>query len=1049
MSFTQDLFSSRRNHADGNVRIGEQDRLWYDSITNTLRIGDGSTAGGIIVSGGGNITITGGNYSNANVASYLTVNPPAGLYSNANVASYLTTANINLGNLVINDQTIAGTNVNGNITISPNGGGNIMVSSSVVPTIHNTFTLGTPTERWEAVYVGPGSIYLQDTITNDTVELTATSGVLYVNGVSGLTNGNLYFYNNSIRTLTPTMDITFGETVVGQGNLIVNRDTIFNGNVTAFNITALEQLMVTGTSSLIGNVVISGTTQTLGTAIVQGAFTANGTSSLIGNVVISGLMTHVGDTIFIGNVTHTGNLQIDGLTTVSGNLVAGHFIGDGAQLTNVVRSIHVGDGFANSGVYTGNVSLDTTDVHSLTSDSYSLIVNNDGDNYITLHLAQELGANSSPSFQNLTVGNLSVTGVSTIFQSASVNGKVLYLANNSTSNTQISGGGIVLGNTAQSYFRSILYDLSNDRWDTDVSALKTAALTTTNGKFIGNVYVDGTGHFGSEAGAMQYPNAGIQVHRNVNNYQQIISQNLNSGTGASTDFVATNDIGDDTTNYIDMGINSSTYNVDGWAISGPNDGYLYVAGNANLGFTNGSLTIGTTSPSTMISFHTSGTDSSNIRAVIDDSGLTLTNTNLVVQDGNQNILLQLVNDAGVGKIRFGGGSQGIWYNGGVIVNGIGYHASSSAIQTLSYNTATGEVSYGQTDYSQILNAYGNTNVASYLTINPQAGLYSNANVANYLPTYSGNVNAAYYFGNGSKLTGIGSYGNANVASYLTMYSGNVNAASYFGNGSHLTGVGTVTSITASSTQVNGLSLSGGTITGSGSIAITGTLSNITNGQLTNSTISGVSLGGNLANLTAGTGITFSSGNIYNGSTAITINAASGGVGGNQLVYVLNAPLSLTSLKNTLQSLFGLTNGVSVASNTRYQYELVLNLQSNKAGALGYALTLGGGAVIAQHNYTAQGNKTTTVDGYTAGVTMMSYNATGANITTATLIADTTNGFGHYIVNGTIDVTTGGNVNFMINQDQNTPITWSVLSGAYIKLMPVGVIGANTAAGTWS
>ena len=131
MSFTQDLFSSRRNQADGNVRVGEQDRLWYDSITNTLRIGDGSTAGGIIVSGGGNITITGGNYSNANVASYLTVNPPAGLYSDANVASYLSTANINLGNLVVNDQTISGTNVNGNITISPNGGGNTMISSSV------------------------------------------------------------------------------------------------------------------------------------------------------------------------------------------------------------------------------------------------------------------------------------------------------------------------------------------------------------------------------------------------------------------------------------------------------------------------------------------------------------------------------------------------------------------------------------------------------------------------------------------------------------------------------------------------------------------------------------------------------------------------------------------------------------------------------------------------------------------------------------------------------------------------------------------------------
>jgi hypothetical protein len=100
--------------------------------------------------------------------------------------------------------------------------------------------------------------------------------------------------------------------------------------------------------------------------------------------------------------------------------------------------------------------------------------------------------------------------------------------------------------------------------------------------------------------------------------------------------------------------------------------------------------------------------------------------------------------------------------------------------------------------------------------------------------------------------------------------------------------GTVTSIAASTTPVNGLSLSGGTITSSGTIAITGTLSGIvnsnlsgtagiTNANLANSTISGVSLGGSLFNLTAGTGITFSSGTTYNGSAAITINATADGV----------------------------------------------------------------------------------------------------------------------------------------------------------------------------
>ena len=61
MSYTQDLFSSRRNYADGTTRIGELDRIWYDPVTNTLRRGDNSTPGGIIIGFGGyigsNVTI--------------------------------------------------------------------------------------------------------------------------------------------------------------------------------------------------------------------------------------------------------------------------------------------------------------------------------------------------------------------------------------------------------------------------------------------------------------------------------------------------------------------------------------------------------------------------------------------------------------------------------------------------------------------------------------------------------------------------------------------------------------------------------------------------------------------------------------------------------------------------------------------------------------------------------------------------------------------------------------------------------------------------------
>ena len=48
---------------------------------------------------------------------------------------------------------------------------------------------------------------------------------------------------------------------------------------------------------------------------------------------------------------------------------------------------------------------------------------------------------------------------------------------------------------------------------------------------------------------------------------------------------------------------------------------------------------------------------------------------------------------------------------------------------------------------------------------------------------------------------------------------------------------------------------------------------ITNANLANSTISGVSLGSNLANLTSGSFVTYSSGTTYNGSTAITVSVA--------------------------------------------------------------------------------------------------------------------------------------------------------------------------------
>jgi hypothetical protein len=64
---------------------------------------------------------------------------------------------------------------------------------------------------------------------------------------------------------------------------------------------------------------------------------------------------------------------------------------------------------------------------------------------------------------------------------------------------------------------------------------------------------------------------------NLNNYLQLNIQNTNQGTNASSDVVATADNGNETTNYIDMGINGENYNAG--FIGGINDAYLYSTGN--------------------------------------------------------------------------------------------------------------------------------------------------------------------------------------------------------------------------------------------------------------------------------------------------------------------------------------------------------------------------------------------------------------------------------------------------------------------------------------
>ena len=103
----------------------------------------------------------------------------------------------------------------------------------------------------------------------------------------------------------------------------------------------------------------------------------------------------------------------------------------------------------------------------------------------------------------------------------------------------------------------------------------------------------------------------MQGHGKINNYMQINVQNDSAGTLSSSDLVATADNGNETTNYVDLGINSSAYT--GGVMGNLNDAYLYNIGQNFL--------IGTGAASKALIFMTGGTtQSANERMRIDGSG---------------------------------------------------------------------------------------------------------------------------------------------------------------------------------------------------------------------------------------------------------------------------------------------------------------------------------------------------------------------------------------------------------------------------------------------
>lgn len=103
-------------------------------------------------------------------------------------------------------------------------------------------------------------------------------------------------------------------------------------------------------------------------------------------------------------------------------------------------------------------------------------------------------------------------------------------------------------------------------------------------------------------------NPNIQSTGSFNNYCQISNQNLSSGVNASSDLIAyPNNIANDGTGFVDIGITSSLFSQAAYSVTAANEAYLFGSAPAASG-TSGDLVIATDSSGSTnsIRFYTNG-----------------------------------------------------------------------------------------------------------------------------------------------------------------------------------------------------------------------------------------------------------------------------------------------------------------------------------------------------------------------------------------------------------------------------------------------------------
>ena len=282
------------------------------------------------------------------------------------------------------------------------------------------------------------------------------------------------------------------------------------------------------------------TSITAGTGLSGGTITTSGTIGINNTGVTANTY---GSASVVPVVTVNAQGQVTSASNVAINIAVANVSG---AVPNTVYII-AGSGLSGGGPLTGNITLSSTSAGG--------------------SVTQVQGAG--------TVNGITLTGNVTTSGNLTLGGTLANITNSQLSNSNVIIGNvtIALGSSTANLGNVTLANVtiqSGNATFTNVTAQNQIATA--------NIYANVTaGAF--SYGTLGYSDVGIiaSYANSSNNYVQIVLQNTNSGTNASSDFVVVNDTG---SAYADFGVTSSQYTGTG-AFYKPNAPYLY-SGSSDL-----------------------------------------------------------------------------------------------------------------------------------------------------------------------------------------------------------------------------------------------------------------------------------------------------------------------------------------------------------------------------------------------------------------------------------------------------------------------------------